>query len=207
GVWDVDLIKNELVWDDWMFRLFDVEPKDFKGDIKDWERYVHPDDLDRVAEEAELAVCGEKDIDTDYRIVQPTGAVRHIKVFAVVVRDSDGHPIRITGTAQDITARKQAEEALQESEKLLREAQHIGNLGHWAWDRDADTLMWSDEVYRIFGVQPDSFPPSAEAFEGTIHPDDLEEFLSKREVMLREQHNAYIEHRIIRPDGGIRYVV
>ncbi|MDM8529701.1 PAS domain S-box protein [Anaerolineales bacterium HSG25] len=107
---------------------------------------------------------------------------------------------------QEIAERKQAEESLRESEKLLREAQHIGKLGHWVWDRDADTLIWSDEVYRIFGVQPDSFQPSAEAFEATIHPDDLEEFLSKREKMLREHQKMYIEHRIICSDGNVRHV-
>ncbi|MCP4624462.1 MAG: PAS domain-containing protein, partial [bacterium] len=45
GIWDVDLIKNELIWDRWMFHLFGIDPKDFKGDIEDWTKYVHPDDL------------------------------------------------------------------------------------------------------------------------------------------------------------------
>ncbi|MCP4404466.1 MAG: PAS domain S-box protein, partial [bacterium] len=134
GVWDANLIENDLVWDDWMFRLFGVAPKDFKGNIKDWERCVHPDDLERVTEEAERAVRGEKDLDTDYRIVQPTGAVRHIKVFAVVVRDSDGHPLRITGTAQDMTERRQTEEALRVSEKKFRSFFNHSPISLWEED-------------------------------------------------------------------------
>jgi len=101
---------------------------------------------------------------------------------------------------------KQAEEALRDSENLLREAQAIGEFGHWVWDRDTDTLTWSDEVYHIFGHQPGTFHPSAEAFEAAIHPDDLETFLRKRESMLREHQKAYIEHRIIRSDGNVRHV-
>lgn len=115
--------------------------------------------------------------------------------------------IGVLGIAIDVTQRKQAEEALQKSEKLLREAQQIGKLGHWTRDIETDAGVWSDEVYRIFGLQPGSLQPSLETFESMIHPDDLEDFLRDRERMLNEKKKAYLEYRIIHPDGEIHHVV
>jgi len=67
-------------------------------------------------------------------------------------------------------------------------------------------LIWSDEVYCIFGFEPSSFKPTVEAFEAAIHPDDIKSFLNQREIMLSEKKRSCIDHRIVRPDGSIRYV-
>ncbi len=101
---------------------------------------------------------------------------------------------------------KQTEVELEESQKRLNEAQQLTHVGHWIWNLETQTLTWSDEIYRIFGVSPDKFEPSTELFEESIHPEDLKDFLSKREKMLEEKKSTIIEHRIIRPDGDIRFV-
>jgi PAS domain-containing protein len=68
----------------------------------------------------------------------------------------------------------------------VNEVQELAKIGNWEWDLETQNLKWSDEVYRIFGFDPGSFEPSAEAFEGTIHPDDLKSFLKQREEMINE---------------------
>jgi len=106
----------------------------------------------------------------------------------------------------EINKRKQIESELVESGEKLKDAQRLGKMGHWAWDLKKETLEWSDEIYRIFGLAPTTFKPSAEAFEGTIHPDDLQAFLEQREAMLDEKRKAVIKHRIVKPDGEVRHV-
>jgi len=106
----------------------------------------------------------------------------------------------------EINKRKQIEAELIESGEKLKDAQRLGQMGHWAWDLKKETLEWSDEIFRIFGLAPATFRPSAKAFEATIHPDDLQTFLEQRETMLDEKRRAVIKHRIVKPNGEIRHV-
>jgi PAS domain S-box-containing protein len=101
--------------------------------------------------------------------------------------------------------RTHAEEALRRSEQGLAAAQEIAKLGSWEWDVTTDALRWSDETYRICGVEAGSFAPTPAAFHALIPPED-------RELMLTATAAAFqgapyvLEHRIVRPDGDVRHV-
>ena len=102
---------------------------------------------------------------------------------------------------------KQANEALIESEKSLAMAQRITHLGNWDWDIQRNEMYWSDEVYRIFGVEVQAFPPSYDAFLSTVHPDDrefVEESVNK--ALDERKPVSSIDHRIVLPDGSERIV-
>lgn len=98
------------------------------------------------------------------------------------------------------------EERLQESENRLRELQRIANLGSWDWNITTNELWWSDQIYLIFGMDPGAFAATYEAFLSRVHPDDLGRVqLAVNQVL--EAGGAYdVSHRIVLPDGGIRYV-
>ncbi len=103
----------------------------------------------------------------------------------------------------DISKRKQAGEALRESEKRLERAQEIAHLGSWELDVVDNRLTWSDEVYRIFGLEPREFAATYEAFLAAIHPDDRQAVDAAYSGSLREGQDSYeIEHRILRRDNG-----
>lgn len=98
------------------------------------------------------------------------------------------------------------EESLRINEKRLLEAQRVAHLGNWEWDLTGNTLWWSDEVYRIFGLDPEQFRATFEDFLSYIHPDDrklVEESVNKA---LYEGRTYNIAHRIVRPDGSERIV-
>ncbi|GFE58323.1 PocR ligand-binding domain-containing protein [Geobacter sp. AOG1] len=109
---------------------------------------------------------------------------------------------------RDISERKQAEAELKESERLLNKAQEIGQLGSWSLDLMTNRLVWSDEIYRIFGLQQQEFTATYEAFLEAVHPEDRDAVNSAYEGSIQEGKDGYeIEHRIIRKDTGqIRYV-
>lgn len=97
-------------------------------------------------------------------------------------------------------------ERLRKNEHTIREIQKLAKIGNWEWDLKQQKLIWSDEVYRIFGYEPGAFKPSADIFESMIHPDDLDDFLTQREAMLASKREACIDHRIVLPDASVRYV-
>jgi PAS domain S-box-containing protein len=102
--------------------------------------------------------------------------------------------------------RKQTEEMLRERETKLREAQRIAHVGNWELNHRTGALIWSDEVFRIFEIDPERFDASYEAFFAAVHPDDREkvDIAFKQSV---ENRAAYdINHRILIPDGRVKYV-
>jgi len=120
---------------------------------------------------------------------------------------------RVLVTFQDITARKQAEaakdlrseEELRRSEAFLAEAQRLSLTGSFSWWMGTDVITWSDQVYRIFDLDP-AVPVTFERIEARIHPDDLALF---RDVALRARREGSgfeFEHRLLMPDRSVRYL-
>ena len=102
--------------------------------------------------------------------------------------------------------RKQAEMALSASEARLVEAQRIAKMGSWELDLRTNTLSWSEEVFRLFEVDPAEFGATYESFLAAVHPDDRERINAAYTKSIRERQPYQIVHRVNMADGGIRYV-
>jgi PAS domain S-box-containing protein len=140
------------------------------------------------------------------------------------LRDNLGSVPSALVIATDVTARRQAEaavrelnetleqrvmertEALRQSEARLAEAHRIAQLGHWDWNIQTNELWWSDEVYRIFGLTPEAFGGTYEAFLETIYPDDREMVQTTVDEALHKNKPYNIDHRTVLPDGTSRIV-
>jgi PAS domain S-box-containing protein len=127
GIWDYDVGANVLVWDEQMFQLYGITRGDFSGAYQAWQAGLHPEDRERGDLEIRLALQGEKNFDTEFRVVWPNGSVHNIRAIALVERDSAGHPLRMVGTNWDITAQKQAEQSLLETNFQLEKATALAN--------------------------------------------------------------------------------
>jgi PAS domain S-box-containing protein len=112
GVWDWDLQKNELVWDDRMYELYGVKREDFTGAYEAWLQGVHPDDRASSDEISRQARRGERPYDTEFRVIWPDNSIHYLKAYGQFVRDENGRPIRMTGINYDITDQKRTQEAL-----------------------------------------------------------------------------------------------
>jgi PAS domain S-box-containing protein len=121
GIWDWDFQHDRLTWDKRIFELFGVDDPAGQDPGEIWLLRMHPADRVRIDAEVDRAIRGEQQFDSEFRVLWPDGSVKHVKSYAVVVRDADGVPVRVIGTNLDITARKEAELTLaQRSQDLAR---------------------------------------------------------------------------------------
>ncbi|MGD8512814.1 MAG: response regulator [Deltaproteobacteria bacterium] len=97
-------------------------------------------------------------------------------------------------------------EELRESEARLSHAQYLAHLGNWDWNIEANELTWSDEVYRIFGLRREAFSLSPEASLGLVHPEDAQLVKRSLHQALYENKPFKLDHRIVLPDGSVRFV-
>ena len=118
GIWDYDVVNNKLIWDDQMYRLYGITPDNFSGAYEAWQTGLHPEDKQRGDNEIKMALGGEKEFNTEFRVLWPDGTIRNIRALAIVQRDSSGKPLRMIGTNWDITDSKRAEKAVKEAAEI-----------------------------------------------------------------------------------------
>ena len=151
---------------------------------------------------AEVLRTGIEARDLEVVIERPDGSYITVLVNIAPLRNGDGELIGAMNCFQDITERKQAEEKLKRSESQLAEAQRVAHVGYWERNIDTDEITWSDETYRIFGLQPQE---PIENFQEFIHPEDRPVQLEATARVLRGEHYD-VEYRVIRPTGEVRLV-
>ncbi|HLB30426.1 MAG TPA: EAL domain-containing protein [Gammaproteobacteria bacterium] len=121
-------------------------------------------------------------------------------------RDPAGRVAGVVVNSRDITQRKLAEDELKRNEQRLKRAQQIARLGFWESDLNRDEMYFSDDVYAIYGIAPGTFASNKDAYLALVHPEDRERVTQTIQSSLAEHRPYQIEHRIVRPDGGIRHV-
>ena len=204
GVWDWNLRTNEMIWDDRMLELYGLTQENFPGGVEAWKQGLHPDDSIRAIEECEAALRGERDFDTEFRVLRPDKMVIHLKADGLVLRDNEGKPFRMIGLNTDITERKNSELVLNESERKFRTiADYTYDWENWV-GADGKLIWISPSVKHIAGYSVSECMAMPDFPLPLIHPEDrsvmLEKYRKANELQLND-----IEFRIIRKDGMVSW--
>jgi PAS domain S-box-containing protein len=209
GTFDWHVPSGRVTWTEEEERLFGLQPGTFGGTIEAWSRYVLPEDLSRMQREMGGTMArGEREMDFAFRIRRPDGEVRCIEGSAEFLYDGDGAPLRMVGVNVnvDVTERVRAEEERRRSETLLREMERIARIGSWEWDLATGALWWSDELYSIYGVDRAHGPLTFARFAELLHPEDRPMVQLAVQQALRDGQPFAFDHRVVRPDGTVRYL-
>ncbi|MCS6291670.1 MAG: PAS domain S-box protein, partial [Nitrospira sp.] len=169
--------------------------------------FTHPDDLAlNVAQTDALYSTSHPGCRIEKRYVRKTGETIWVTVNATSLAFPEEHEQHIIAIIEDTTDKKRAEQALRESQTRLTEAQRIAHIGSWELNLPENRLTWSEEVYRIFEVDPRRFGGSYEAFLKLVHPDDrdLVDLAYRKSVAARTPYN--VVHRLLLPDGRMKFV-
>ena len=209
GIWDWHMLDNKLIFDNrWAeilgYTLDELAPIT----LETWQSLTHPNDY--LYAKKLLSQYLNKEI-TFYRSAV---RMRHKKGHWIWVLDTGriiecketDEPIGMIGTHLDITETKLAEKSLQKTKNNLNKVQEISHLGSWELDLINQTLNWSDELYRIFEVDPKHFKPTYQLFIKTVHPEDRT-FVQQSLAMSVDNAVYYnIDYRLLMSNGRIKYI-
>jgi PAS domain S-box-containing protein len=208
GSWRHDVASGNVTVSPEIYRIHDIKPDDDASNTEFFFTRFHPEDRKRVVDLFERAEIEKTEFVVDYRILLPGGTIKYLHTTGHPVLNESGDLVEFVGTAMDLTAAKQVEEALRRSESYLADAQRLTCTGSWAWNvATRQSVYWSQENYHLFGFDPEAGIPSDEAFYQRVHPEDRDRI--RREVFLErpdEGSHFDVDFRIVLPGGTIKYV-
>jgi PAS domain S-box-containing protein len=204
GSWEWDLVTDRLTWSDELYRLFGEDPHTFTPTLEALLERLHPADRpDTAVGFVSDGLPDQPDV-SELRYRRADGSVLWLQTRHDIIRDEDGDPCVLYGTAQDVTDRKLAKDHLLERERELQEAQRLAHLGSWHQDLRAGQASWSDETFRLLGLTPGEIAPTFERFLAQVHPDDRH--LLTLEGLSDENATFELEYRLTRADGQVRLI-
>jgi PAS domain S-box-containing protein len=186
--------------------MFDFDPATRKPSLKAFLKRVHPEDRRDVEKKINRVILGGHGLEHDYRIALADGSIKHIHAVLHPLTDRSRRTREIVGTATDATDRVRSESELRRSEAYLAEAEKISHTGCWARNPTSGALFWSQEEWRIFGLDPKKTTLSYEMFLEMVHPEDRASLEETSTRAVREKRAYDIPFRIILPDGSIKHI-
>lgn len=170
-----------------------------------WVRRIYPEDWAAISPQIFADIFAENSGTYEYRISDQAENLRWISQTNRSGWDADQGCWLVTAVSFDITARKQVEEQLHNSKAALIEAQRMAHIGNWALDLQTQKITWSQELFRMFGVDPAQPEPAYGDFLQMLHPDDRIRLQQQVEKAIADGQPYLIEYRVRQPDGSLCY--
>jgi PAS domain S-box-containing protein len=204
-VWSADLDGNVDFFNSRWFAYTGLsEEQSYAGE---WETIIHPDDRTQILREWAEAIKSGSPIDFEHRLRRGDGVYRWHMGRAVPVRDEQGDVLRWFGTFTDIDDRKRAEDALRESEQRFRQFAENSTSVLWVLDTGTNQIEYlSPSFQQIWGGTAKEVPRDFGQWLDSVHPDDRENLTSAFNRVLEEADVVVKEYRVVRPDGGVRWI-
>jgi PAS domain S-box-containing protein len=189
-----------------IFQILGYTPNEMNAfSLEDISSFFHPDDLEETNRLIKASLSEKEGTHTtfEYRFKHKSGQYVWLEDKFTVMRDDDGTAIALIGSISDVTYRKKMETEIQVEKLTLEMAQQIARIGSWEWDMLQNKVEWSNEMYRIYDIDPDTFDGKPDSLLKLVHPDDLDRFKKSMGDNLSSGISSSLDYRIIHKDGSI----
>lgn len=204
AIYLLDLERRIIQANNGFYRLINAPGKNYIGRlITD---IIHPD-----GEKSPCPICKAqkelRDMNITMEASNPANPYsRPIQVICKIIHDETNRPSSILMTIRDLSRIRELDQKICISEANLAEAQRISNTGNWVWDIQGNQLDWSNQVFRLFDLSQSFYTPTYASFITFVHPDDRQKVQEAVNDALYLMKPYSIDHRIVLPDGSIRFV-
>jgi PAS domain S-box-containing protein len=184
--------------------LLGYEPEELLG--RKFTEFQPPERVEKDLRAAAQMIQSHSDFDYETELLHRDGTRLSVLANAVTLQDETGRTTGIIGISWNITAHKRLVEVLRRSEYGLARAQKISGIGSWDWDVRTREVNWSDEAYRVFGLDPRGPRIYFDRVLELVHPEDLERLSTAVEEAISGRQPLDIEHRVIWPDQSVHFL-
>ena len=206
GSWQWDIKNDKLSWSDELYNIYGVDPKHFKADYKTYMSFLDKEDAIESTKRVQKAIKTKKGYTAKHKITLKNGTVKFIDTKVNIGLNTQGEVVRLYGTALDITATVKTQEELEHNQFLLNEAQKNAHLGSWEWNFTHNKLTFSDELYRIFSLNPESFKVNQHNFMSLTEINGESIVTKKIQEAIATKSAFRIKHKVILKNGTIKYL-
>jgi PAS domain S-box-containing protein len=209
GVWELDIPRSTLVWDDRMMEIHGMRREELTGTRTDWFNRIHPEDRERAIGASASVISGAADsFDIVYRIVRPDGGVRHIETHGIMQRGDGGKPSRLVGLVRDVTAEEELQEALNVAEERWKLAIEGSNDAVWDWNMRTGFVFQDANWAGMLGYTDDEIEPSLDGWRKLVHPEDLAACEAAMQQHIDQKSSFYQhEYRMRAKAGDWRWIL
>ena len=204
GFWSLNAATNAMTASDELLRILELRREDVS--LEAFAEIIHPEDLETAIATLRRGSEEGRSYEIEHRLKLRDGKVKWVHTSGEPILDSAGKTVKLFGTTQDITERKQAKEKLEEMADRLTLASRAGGVGVWDFDTVHNRLVWDDQMYRLYGITEDQFSGAYEAWKAGLHPEDLVRGDAEIQMALRGEKEFDTEFRVVWPDGSIHFI-
>ncbi|NEV92971.1 PAS domain-containing protein [Psychroflexus sp. YR1-1] len=204
GLWYWDLEQPEEEWMNPKFwAVLGYDHREMPHKASAWQHIIHPEDL-KLATENLIKHCENPDhpYNQTVRYTHKNGSTVWIRCRGLAIRDQQGKPVRMLGAHQDITELKNKELLLQRTTDQLRKGQQISKTGSWELDLKTNEVLWSEELYKMFGLDPILPTPTFPEQKQLYSPESWETITASVALAIEQGIPYELELKGIRTDGS-----
>jgi PAS domain S-box-containing protein len=206
GLWTWDIVTDEVTWSPVCYALVGANPDDEPLTFPSFLQRVHEEDREALQAAVAAALADGGVFEHSFRVVRGDGEVRWLLNHGRAVYSAQGRPVQMLGSVQDVSRQKAVEQRYAETRERLTLAVESSGLGIWTWDIASNQVSWTEQCYRIHGLEEGRFAGTLEAFTALVHTEDRDRVLSAVQAAIASR-TAYVnEFRIVKPSGEVAWV-